>query len=831
MKRSLLLVVAALMLLSCRQEVAPNPVIPMTAITGRPQRADVERLLCQYHDVGIEQFLIYPRSGLEIEYMSDEWMRFCRNCLEVADSLGMKVWLYDEYNWPSGSCKGAVTAGGHEDCYPKVLMFDNDGTGTYTTRVATNAIGADILNPEAVSRFIALTHERYYEEFADYFGRVIPAVFTDEPSFCYSMNAPSGMLEANFTHFDNDHFALTWYPGLEEEYAAACGRDLHEDVVAYLHGEPSGELWTNYYNLVGDRMRGTYLQTLSDWCDAHSIKLSGHLMYEKLYKGVRCNGNALKALSLFGIPGFDEANSDIALSAREMEISGLSLVQYAGQGRKGGMCELYSVGPADNPVSIMRQLMWMCASFGIDNYVVAVAAMDARGNREKGDWYFPSGPTQPWFDYYREFTAEAARAANFARKSFTPQVLVRVPSSYFMSLDKTPAFEAQGLRYLRFLENLLAWQLQYRLLDEDEDAGALPVLTFGPDGFGIEGEEMHFDELEPYFDHISRAVRRRLVVYDDCGAEVRDVLVRSWDDGTFTLVDLTDNDSLDRLLTVRSGLRSAVVRLQGHGAFAGSFRDARRTSILRNASAPDMDGAVMTPRSTNLVRCTFVRWNPQFAFHADGDVDGLRLHLRSALSPVRVLLDGREMEAEETSERLPEGFWPLYRQTEAFSLAAGEHVISVLPAEGGDATAVDYRYLPAVWIEGPFMYSRESRSMAAGESIRSTVSSEGLPDYVGTYDIVKEIDGLPEVLAFNTNLACTEVLVDGISLGRRAWGPYEWDVPESMREGLHTLTVRISTSIMPMFGDLSLLDADQPYISWLRIKPGMHGNKAVTGIF
>ena len=176
--------------------LAQNPVIPMTAVTGKPDRAAVTEMLEAYREVGIEQFLIYPRSGLEIEYMSDEWMAFCRNCLEVADSLDMKVWLYDEYNWPSGNCKGQVAADGHEDCYPSLLLFDKGKDGRYTTRVMHNPIGADILNPEAVSRFVQFTHERYYSEFKEYFGRVIPAIFTDEPSFSYSTNANKGMLEA-----------------------------------------------------------------------------------------------------------------------------------------------------------------------------------------------------------------------------------------------------------------------------------------------------------------------------------------------------------------------------------------------------------------------------------------------------------------------------------------------------------------------------------------------------------------------------------------------------------------------------------------------------------
>jgi hypothetical protein len=41
---------------------------------------------------------------------------------------------------------------------------------------------ADILNPEAVACFIRLVYQRYYDEFAEHFGRTVKAIFTDEPS-------------------------------------------------------------------------------------------------------------------------------------------------------------------------------------------------------------------------------------------------------------------------------------------------------------------------------------------------------------------------------------------------------------------------------------------------------------------------------------------------------------------------------------------------------------------------------------------------------------------------------------------------------------------------
>lgn len=796
---------AVFSLLLCVQLLARSPLIEMTAITGRPNRGDVIELLEKYREVGIEQFLIYPRSGLEIEYMSPEWMRLCRDCIEVADSLGMRVWLYDEYNYPSGNCKGQVTSDGHEELYPRLLYFEKLQDGGYSVETVSNHVGADLLNPDAVARFIALTHERYYAEFGRYFGNVIPAIFTDEPSFNYSTTGAKGFQRMNFTNFDKDHFALAWYPGLEKDYADRYGADFREDVIGWLRGKDSPRLWTGYYTLVGERMRVTYIKTLSEWCEAHGIHLTGHMMYEKLYKSVRCNGDILKILKHFGIPGFDEANSDIDIEAKEMEVSGLALVQYASKGKEGALCELNSVGPADLSLSIQRQLMWMCSCFGVNNYLVAVSAMDARGNREKGDWYYSSGPTQPWFDFYREFGAEAEKAAAFARKPYTPAVLVRVPLSYFMSLDKTPAFEQRGLMYLRFLEDLLKYQLQFELLDEDELSGELPVMTFGPRGFSLEGEDLCFEDHDDFMRHVLEVVPRRAVVRTADGTEVRDVLVRCWDDGNYVLVDLSDDDSRDRLLSVSTPERTGFVRLVGHGVFAGKPDDmkASKPAVYGDASFIVRDTVTYSER---IRRCIHTRDNPVFEFTLPSRTEGIRFLIREEADPVSVALDGKKIKASGNDVPLPFGFSRIYRSTRPMTLKRGRHKVSF--PEG----TTDWRFLPSAFIAG----------------------TDDMKDYVGTYDLVAGVE-VPSVeglaLWLDTNLACTEVFIDGRSLGRRAWGPYEWRIPPEYTGAFHKLTVRISTSIMPMFGDLSVLEPDQPYVDWMRIRPGQHGDKSRTGVF
>ena len=51
---------------------------------------------------GIGGFFMHARSGLQTEYMSDEWMECVEVCAREAEKRNMKAWLYDENGWPSG---------------------------------------------------------------------------------------------------------------------------------------------------------------------------------------------------------------------------------------------------------------------------------------------------------------------------------------------------------------------------------------------------------------------------------------------------------------------------------------------------------------------------------------------------------------------------------------------------------------------------------------------------------------------------------------------------------------------------------------------------------
>lgn len=89
-----------------------NPLIPMVAMTGAPSRQKVFDFVKNMKEkCGFEQLMLYPRSGCEVVYLSEAWFELCSYYIESAASCGMKIWLYDEFNWPAGqagrACYGA----------------------------------------------------------------------------------------------------------------------------------------------------------------------------------------------------------------------------------------------------------------------------------------------------------------------------------------------------------------------------------------------------------------------------------------------------------------------------------------------------------------------------------------------------------------------------------------------------------------------------------------------------------------------------------------------------------------------------------------------------
>lgn len=212
--------------------VMENNPRPLLFLSGKPDEKGLHDLLekcarCGYGGVGV---ISYKATG--IPYLSEEYFEMYGMLLKAAASFGMKVCLYDEYWFPSGSA-GGLLAKEYPEAVTSRLDLVRDSLpfggialtpceGTLMSAVAFNEdslerrdvtefcsdgnenliwneegrwsllrfycrhddhILVNYLEPESVKCFIELTHEAFYRHFPEYFGTTIDSAFYDEPMF------------------------------------------------------------------------------------------------------------------------------------------------------------------------------------------------------------------------------------------------------------------------------------------------------------------------------------------------------------------------------------------------------------------------------------------------------------------------------------------------------------------------------------------------------------------------------------------------------------------------------------------------------------------------
>jgi hypothetical protein len=97
--------------------------VPFWFWNGNLDPAEFRAQLREMADKGVYAAMPHPRFGMDRrEYLEEPYWRAMQATLAEAKKLGMQIWLYDEYNWPSGGAGGRVTDG-HPELYPRGLDY------------------------------------------------------------------------------------------------------------------------------------------------------------------------------------------------------------------------------------------------------------------------------------------------------------------------------------------------------------------------------------------------------------------------------------------------------------------------------------------------------------------------------------------------------------------------------------------------------------------------------------------------------------------------------------------------------------------------------------
>ena len=864
MKRFILTLIALCCALAATaSSMRGDGMIPFLAITGKPTEAEVRAKVAAIQAQGIESFLIYARSGLELEYMGEEWLKLNEWFCDEAEKRGMKVWLYDEYNWPSGTCKGRVPNENDAWRYTEYGVYRNpDGSYRWTTALAPGG-WVNVCEPAAVGRFIELTHEVYAKRLDRWFkNKTILGIFTDEPGHPTRVTFPDGKPLVSFRK----------YSGLEEEYKAATGRELKADVEKWL-ATKEGDVWSVYLGLMGQRFRTSYFDQLRAWCDAHGILLTGHMISENdLYGSARCNGNPILCLRGESLPGMDEIHTRCEPDRIEWVTYNVARQAILHRGN-GGLAELYACGPANHVPATLRFVMWMCAFHGIDHYITCMDVMDEKGLVEKHGYLSCMGPIHPWYEKHARVLADEARvAAEWARKKVSErEVAVRYPNRTAQQLaiaGRTKAVPGPNLQGL--LRALELNQFTCRLVDEGESTDLPLVFTCRSDGRYAEertGKKdltaadalalcrerlpANFRVLEATSVAGSRmtdAINCVPPVSGSGGSQLvatatpaTDLLVRTYADGSAAVLNLQPFS--DRTLVAeRNGTRTTfTLPARGVVLFAmesrhlgGEIPAAVRSlapvewtltldapNIRRVNFDPSRKGTLTVAAPLKGVRLLTRDCAMSYAVTSSGRPIGLNEQpakgdtvIRHIAEPYAFEMDGAKVESPEPCTSLRPCYDPLYRQTKPFDLAPGEHAFAITSGE-----ADSNFFLPALFLTGDFaVFNGVVMPRPKGKVKLGPLAASGLADFTGTATWSAEVTvpgatsthpgcaakmaAVPvNRLRLSTGGRLTQVKLAGRDLGVRTWAPFEWDVPADLAGKKAKLEISVSTSVQPMFGD------------------------------
>ena len=405
---------------------------PFWAWNNKLDEAQLMRQIDSFKEMGFGGFHMHPRTGMETEYLSDEFMGMVRACVEKARREQMLAWLYDEDRWPSGAAGGLVTRDhryrrkfllftpGEKDTTAPLLaryevILENGclascrklGESEHAAPGATewyayletardaswfnNQAYVDTLSREAIQRFIEITHERYSAVVGDEFGKIVPAIFTDEPHF------EQEQCLQNAT--DRADLRIPFTTDFLETYERAYGQKLEEHLPEIFWELPGGRASVaryRYHDHVSERFAEAFADTIGEWCGRHGIALTGHLMEEPTLTSQTASvGDAMRSYRSFQLPGID-----MLCDWREYNTAKQAQSAARQYGRPGLLSELYGVTDWDfDFVGHKGQGDWQ-AALGVTVRAPHLAWVSMRGDAKR-DYPAAIGCQSPWYREYR----------------------------------------------------------------------------------------------------------------------------------------------------------------------------------------------------------------------------------------------------------------------------------------------------------------------------------------------------------------------------------------------------------------------------------------------
>lgn len=486
---------------------------PFWALNSHLTKEELCRQIDIFKEMGLGGFHLHVRTGLENEYLSEEYMELIKASVDKAKGEEMLAWLYDEDRWPSGAAGGLVTR--DEKYRARCLIFtpfrdlkyslisnfrvnkkekplacydiilDSEGYLSSYKRIGENdeAEGAkwyafletanpsgwyngqtylDTLSSAAVERFVEVTHEKYKDKVGDEFDKTIPAIFTDEPQFTR---------KAVFNNsFDKMDIAMPWTDKVPELYREMYGEDIFDTLPEIFWDKPASAPSVHryrYHDFIAELFASAFADTVGQWCNENGIALTGHMMEEPtLNSQTAALGEAMRSYRSFKLPGIDMLCNRHEFTTAKQAQSAVHQFGYEGM-----LSELYGVTGWDCDFRTYKHQGDWQACLGVTIRVPHLSWYAMKGEAKR-DYPASIHYQSPWYKKYNLIEDHFARV-NTALTRGKPVVRVGVihpVESFWLHWgpnDKSAIFrESLDERFLNVTKWLLEGSIDFNFISE-----------------------------------------------------------------------------------------------------------------------------------------------------------------------------------------------------------------------------------------------------------------------------------------------------------------------------------------------------------------------------
>ncbi len=504
-------------------------IMPFWFWNGEMDYAEMEYQLREYYAKGIPGLYIHARFGIRdaMPYLGDAWFDRVRFTIEKAQEIGLQVWVYDEYNWPSGTAGQDIQKDDPEltNVYLQLEQFDLPGQfftfmeGTdsryfnleqseplYACAIKLSDIEkgnfefvdltpslsfdkvitweapegpwklfyfvqrkaswyTDVLNPETTKRFLEYTHERYKAAQGGAFTRDkgTQGFYTDEPAMFYF-------------ELGRNNFTLPWSQKMFRIFRERNGYDLkpHLPKLFYDIGPDSEQVRHDYWRALSDQYDDTYYRQIRQWCDRNDVIFTGHLMHEESIRmHAKSGGNLFHHLRHMHLTGVDHLYPRIGTRDMPSEHVALKIASSAAHqfGSTRLICE--SMGGAYWDCT-MERMKWIADW----EYMLGVNIFNPHGyhysieGERKRDWppsQFYHHTWWPQYGLFNEYLSRAGYILTGGRHVAKVAVLYPIHTMWanFRPQVTDKISTAVEGDFVYFTDRLLRLHIDFDYIDED----------------------------------------------------------------------------------------------------------------------------------------------------------------------------------------------------------------------------------------------------------------------------------------------------------------------------------------------------------------------------